>query len=186
MKECPQTNNQSVWQHGESVKSYLNDLLKHLIYKEKLQYNWKLPEWIYDPIFIRNIVCNLIDQYALYHDCGKPYCVEYTEGRRHFPNHAEVSYNVYKSVFEDGDCAELIRRDMDFHLLKSVDLQKFSEYKFANILILSALAEIHSNAQMFAKDFDGNPLESIGFKIKWKHTNKRGRQVVEIIKNKNK
>jgi hypothetical protein len=77
--------------------------------------------------------------------------------------------------------ADLISRDMDFHLLRADKLQEFSEYEYATTLILSALSEVHSNATMFGG------TDSVSFKIKWKHSNKRGRQVLNLIKtNKNK
>jgi hypothetical protein len=50
MKETPQTDTQSVWDHGQSVQNYMNDLLDHLQKDTPLKYEWKLPDWIYDPI----------------------------------------------------------------------------------------------------------------------------------------
>jgi hypothetical protein len=69
---------------------------------------------------------------------------------------------------------------MDFHVLKAKDIEDFSNTKYSISLILSALAEIHSNAKMFGG------IDSVSFKIKWKHTNKKRRQVINLIKNKNK
>ena len=183
MKECPQTDNQSVWEHGQSVQNYMFDLLNHLRKGTPLKYNWKIPEWIYDKkdLLLENLPSDeTLKLYTLYHDCGKPFCIEYDEnGKRHFPNHAEVSYKVFKQHFKDPIAAELIRRDMDFHLLKSDGLEEFSKFKYSTTLILSALSEIHSNAEMFGG------MDSVSFKIKWKHSNKRGKQVINLIKNKN-
>lgn len=65
--------------------------------------------------------------------------------------------------------------DMDAHLLKADGLAEFASRPQAIPLLLTALAEIHANAAMFGG------LDSTSFKIKWKHLNKRGRQVLELI-----
>ena len=178
MKNTPQTDTQSVWQHGQSVRNYMFDLLDHLEKGTPLTYDWKLPSWIYDPILLENLPDRqTLELYTVYHDCGKPYCLTYDEdGRKHFPNHAEVSFNTFNQIFDNDVSADLIRRDMDFHLLRADSLQKFSEYKYYNVLMLSALSEIHSNAIMFGGK------DSTSFKIKWKHSDKRGRQVLNLVK----
>ena len=169
----------SVYEHGISVKKYLFDLIDHLRLGTKLKYDWKLPSWVYDHKYF--ILDNLVDDntlelYTTMHDCGKPFCLTIDQdGKRHFPNHAEVSYEVFKQHFKNKDAAELIRRDMDFHLLKAVDLEEFSKSKYVVTLMLTALAEIHSNATMFGG------TDSVSFKIKWKHTDKKGRQVLNLI-----
>jgi hypothetical protein len=177
MKGTLQTDTQSVYEHGVSVKNYFFDLLDHLRYNKPLKYEWQLPEWIYDPILLKNLPDDsILELYTLYHDIGKPFCIEYdTEGRRHFPNHSEKSYEIFKKYFQNDIAADLIRRDMDFHLLKAVDIQKFSEYKYSTTLILSALAEIHSNCAMFGG------VDSVSFKIKKKHTFKRGKQIINLL-----
>lgn len=181
MKGCEQTKGQSIYEHGISVKNYLFDLLIHLRSGSKLNYEWKLPQWIHDnkDFILSNILDDeTLELYTIFHDCGKPFCLEVDDdGGRHFPDHAEVSYQIFKKVFDNEDAAQLVRRDMDFHLLKADKLEEFSKSKYAVTLILSALAEIHSNAQMFGG------INSVSFKIKWKHTNKRGRQVIQTIKN---
>lgn len=60
---------------------------------------------------------------------------------------------------------------MDVHLLKAVDIPEFKARPQAIALLLTGLAEIHANASMFGG------LESTSFKIKWKHLDKRGRQI---------
>ena len=184
MKSTPQTDTQSVYQHGESVSNYMVDLLEHLENGRPLQYEWKIPEWVYN--YKELLLSKLPDRetlllYTLYHDSGKPFCIEYDEqGRKHFPNHAEVSYQTFRKYFNNDLAADLVRRDMDFHLLKTDKLEEFSESDNCTTLMLSALAEIHSNAAMFGG------IDSVSFKIKWKHTNKRGRQVLELITKNNK
>lgn len=64
---------------------------------------------------------------------------------------------------------------MDFHLLKAEDVVQFASNPLAIPLMLTGLAEIHANASMFGG------LDSTSFKIKWKHIDKRGRQVLSHI-----
>lgn len=179
MKSCEQTKGMSVYEHGISVKNYLFDLIDHLRLDTKLKYEWKLPSWVYDhrEFILDNLLDdNTLELYTTMHDCGKPFCLTIDQdGRRHFPNHTEVSYKVFKEHFKNKDAAELIRRDMYFHLLKAKDLEEFSKSKYAVTLMLTALAEIHSNSTMFGG------VDSISFKIKWKHTNKKGKQVLNLL-----
>ena len=182
MKSAPQTNTQSVYEHGESVRNYMFDLLDHLEDGTPLKYEWKLPDWVYDnkELLLSSLPdSETLSLYTLYHDCGKPFCITYdNEGRKHFPDHANVSHETFKQHFNNEVAADLVKRDMDFHLLKSEGLKSFSEYEYCTTLMLSALAEVHSNATMFGG------IDSVSFKIKWKHTNKRGRQVLDLIKKK--
>lgn len=183
MINTEQTSGLSVLDHGFSVNEYFLDLYKHLIYKKDLNKNWKLPNWVYDDIIInslQNINLDVINQYQIYHDCGKPYCLTIDEnGKRHFPNHAELSYLIYLSVFGTSSfhksVADLIKDDMLIHLLKTEDVLYFSENKNCLILLLTGLAEIHSNSKMFGG------IDSVSFKIKWKHLNKKGNQLIKIL-----
>jgi len=45
--------------------------------------------------------------------------------------------------------AQLIKRDMDIHLLKSEDILDFCKYEYALTLLIVGLSEIHSNCEMF-------------------------------------
>lgn len=182
MKNCEQTKGQSVLDHGISVKNYLFDLINHLRNNTNLKYDWLLPDWVYDnkDLIIRSLPSDdTLELYTTYHDCGKPFCLTIdSDGKRHFPNHAEVSYNIFKQVFNDEIAAELVRHDMDIHLLKSDGVDEFCKNPFALTLLLTGLAELHSNAQMFGG------LDSISFKIKWKSINQRGKQILNKLKNK--
>jgi hypothetical protein len=42
-------------------------------------------------------------------------------------------------------------------------------------LLVAALAEIHSNAQLFGG------IESVSFKSKWKNWDRRGKQIMKIF-----
>lgn len=48
MKNCEQMKNLSVLEHGISVARYFQDLKNHVLFNKPLQFEWKLPEWIYD------------------------------------------------------------------------------------------------------------------------------------------
>jgi hypothetical protein len=180
MSQCEQTQGQSVLDHGKSVESYLFDLINHLRDGKSLVYEWKIPDWVYEHKDL--LLSSLPDDetlslYTRYHDCGKPFCVEIDEnGRKHFPNHAEVSYKTFIHFFENNVAAELIRCDMDIHTLKSEGVEKFSNNPHCLTLLLSGLAEIHSNASMFGG------TESTSFKIKWKAITSRGKQIIKIKK----
>jgi uncharacterized protein YlaN (UPF0358 family) len=183
MSECEQTKSQSVLEHGISVKNYLFDLINHLRSNTPLQYEWKLPDWVLEnkDLLLSSLPDDeTLELYTVYHDCGKPFCLEIDEnGKRHFPNHAEVSYQIFNQVFNNSVAAELILHDMDIHLLKSDGVVQFCQNLHALTLLLTGLAELHSNAQMFGG------LDSTSFKIKWKCINQRGKQIINQLKNKN-
>jgi hypothetical protein len=180
MKSCPQTESQSVLEHGISVKNYLMDLLDHLEQGTALKYEWKLPEWIYEEkeFILRNLANRkTLKLYTSMHDCGKPLCIEIDpEGKRHFPNHAQVSYETFIKFYDDPIAADLILHDMDIHTLKSEGVEEFSKNPHAITLLITGLAEIHSNAKMFGG------IDSTSFKIKHKCISKRGKQIINLIK----
>lgn len=158
------------------------DLLDHLEKGTPLKHEWKIPEWIYENKDF--ILHNLVDRktlklYTIMHDCGKPFCLEVDEsGRRHFPNHAEISHQIFNRFYHDPIASELILHDMDIHALKSEGVEEFSKNPHAITLLFSGLAEIHSNSRMFGG------MESTSFKIKWKCLNQRGKQIINLTKNK--
>lgn len=182
MKTCLQTESQSVLEHGISVKNYMMDLLDHLEKGTELKYEWRLPEWIYQEKEF--ILQNLVDRktlklYTIMHDCGKPFCLEIDkEGRKHFPNHSQVSHETFVKFYDNPIAAELILHDMDIHTLKSEGVEEFSKNPHAITLLFSGLAEIHSNSRVFGG------MESTSFKIKWKCLNQRGKQIINLTKNK--
>lgn len=180
MKDCEQTKGQSVLQHGISVKNYTFDLINHLRFNTPLKYEWVLPDWLYENK--DRILSNLpsdktLKHYTILHDCGKPYCIKYDkDGRKHFPNHAQISFETFNKVFDDEIAAHLIKHDMDIHLLKADEVEEFCKNPYALTLLLVGLSEIHSNANMFGG------LDSTSFKIKWKKINQRGKKIIEINK----
>ncbi len=175
MKNCPQTDSQSVYEHGVSVKEHIFELIVFLQNGRFIDDGWKLPTWMYEyreQLYASLLPTEIIDQYAVFHDCGKPYCLTIDEqGRRHFPNHPEVSYNIWLAVGRHETVANLIRWDMKIHTMKAADVDEFCQHKEAVTLLIAGLAEIHSNAKMFGG------IDSESFKIKWSQINKRGKAI---------
>jgi len=178
MQSCRQTPTQTIYEHGLSVADYYRDLRDHLEHKTPLKYEWRLPSWINDPWLLDNQhPREIMYDYHLYHDCGKPYCRTIDEnGRQHFPDHAEVSAKIWESLGGDPLIGDLIRNDMRLHTAKQNDLMAILYYIGSETLaslLLTALAEIHSNAALFGG------IESDSFKIKWKRLEKTGRFIVK-------
>lgn len=175
MRSCKQTRGMTILQHGEMVAAYYTDLLDHLEHGKPLQFEWRLPEWASRPEVLDALPTReLMGEYHLFHDCGKPFCRTIDEeGRQHFPDHANISKRIWLEAGGDPEIGELIGMDMDAHLLKAEDIAEFAARPQARALLLTALAEIHANAALFGG------IASTSFKIKWKHLDKRGRQVLD-------
>ena len=74
MKRTPQTENQSVWDHGVSVSKKYKELLSYLREGTPLTSEWRLPEWVEDNkgFILDNLLPDdVMRQYQTYHDCGK-------------------------------------------------------------------------------------------------------------------
>jgi hypothetical protein len=178
MQQCYQTEGQSVYQHGVSVKEHLVQLIDFL-HLGKIEGNWKLPDWMYEYRYQlkgKLLSKEIIEEYAIFHDCGKPYCLIIDEnGKRHFPNHAEKSYQTWLNIAGESQVAKLIKMDMQIHIIKAVDIDEFISHTEAITLLLAGLAEVHSNAKMFGG------LDSESFKIKWSQINKRGKAICQKL-----
>lgn len=177
----------SILQHGILVSQYYLELYSHLQFNNKLTYTWKLPEWLYEnKEFILNMLLPLstLTTYQIYHDIGKPYCKIYDleDKKYHFPEHAKISSKTYERTNGSQDLISiLIERDMDIHLIKAKDLDVFIgdsklDHMIAISLLLTGLAEIHANAEMFGG------IDSTSFKIKYKQIDSRGKQIIKKIK----
>jgi len=179
MEETGQTDSQSVLQHGLAVRSKLFELLDHLRGGTPLSGEWKLPDWV--NAYREEILASLppdevLHRYTIFHDCGKPFCLEYDgEGRRHFPDHAKVSYDTYMRVWGEERVANLILHDMDMHVCKAKDIPEIAALPDVAALLLVSLSEIHANAEMFGG------IESTSFKIKFKQLNKRGKALCKHL-----
>lgn len=182
MMDTPQTDTQSVLEHGMSVYKYWQDLYGHLANDNELKYEWKLPEWLIEnkTFILENLHdANTIKEYQLMHDCGKPFCLEIdSDGKRHFPDHARVSHETFLKISDNKIVADLILKDMDLHLIKADDVPTFIENNSIQTvltLLVTALCELHSNASMFGG------IDSTNFKIKYKQLDKRGKQITKLL-----
>jgi hypothetical protein len=196
MKSCEQASGQNMYQHGASVWDWY-DRIRHILNtgsddskNKPLVNQLKLPEWFfkYEEELARNrLNSSHLHWYTHYHDCGKPYCREIRGEKVHYPDHAEVSYNVWMKITENfpikyrdeefvGQVGRLIRRDMDIHTLKAKEVDQFCKDKREAVtLLLVGLAEVHSNAEMFGG------RDSTSFKIKWKQIDRRGRAICKKL-----
>jgi len=163
MRETEQTSGQTILQHGESVWSYTEKLIN------KNFDNFILPDWFIENI--DSILSNIHDiddikEYNIFHDCGKPFCRYVDEfGKVHFPSHDQISKITYESFSDNKIVANLIGLDMVLHTYTVEQIQSLNlSPKDANTLILTAIAELHSNANMFGG------TDSTSFKIKYKKT----------------
>lgn len=174
MVNTEQAPGQNILQHGRSVREHYFALVEHLEGKIDLNNydNWRIPEYLntYREQILQQLPSKyVIDRYLTLHDCGKPQVLEYDdEGRKHFPGHAEASEKTYREVFSnntetDEQIAQMIRDDMEIHLLKAVDIPDFIQNPNAIGHLIAGLAELTSNAAMFGG------IESTGFKMKYKH-----------------
>lgn len=179
MSVCNQTEGMSILQHGLMVKNFYVELIKHLRTSAPLSNQWKLPDWIYDPRLIDDLLGDeIMAEYHVYHDCGKPYCRTVDDqGRQHFPDHAAVSGRVWQSIGGNPLVGQLIQRDMEIHQIKDCDVDSFIANGYSRELLLTGLAEIHANASMFGG------IDSISFKIKYKQIDKRGAAIVKKLLN---
>lgn len=181
MQNCLQSTltNQTIYDHGASVKQHSLQLISFLSEDARLQTNWKIPKWFdqYKKQIKENLLpLNIIEEYTLFHDCGKPYCLTIDEnGRRHFPNHAEVSYKTWMSCGGSEQVGKLIKMDMLIHQMKAKDIDEFIQHPEAITLLLVGLSEIHANASMFGG------IESESFKIKYSQIDKRGKAICQKI-----
>lgn len=173
MSDCPQTGTQSVLEHGLSVWEYTQKLISGDFQ------GFKLPQWFIDNhAFIVNNLHSIqeVRKYNIYHDCGKPNCIEYDdEGKRHFPNHAEVSKRTWLELYpEETVVANLIGYDMALHTETADEIKAHDwDVKTACTLLITSFAELHSNAAMFGG------IESISFKMKYKKLDKRGKMLMK-------
>ena len=135
------------------------------------------PQWLapYGPLLLS--VCpswDVMRAYAIMHDMGKPRCAIVDDaGRRHFPNHAEASKKAWIELGGSEEIGELMGLDMAIHVLKPETVESFAKHPLMPALLLSALAEVHANAEMFGG------RDSDNFKAKWKKVASRGKALCE-------
>ncbi len=178
MLQCEQTRGLDVLAHGDQVVQAFGRLLELLQSGQTLPAGWRVPDWLApqsELLLSRLLDASTLQTYQRYHDCGKPYCVQMdAQGRRHFPEHAQRSAQVWRSLGGDEQVARLMAQDMDAHLLGAQDVPEFAQRPEAASLWLTALAEVHANAEMFGG------LDSTSFKAKAKHLDRRGKALVAL------
>jgi hypothetical protein len=188
--QCRIPNVQTIYEHCVSVTDYITDLLNHVFFNNLLKYTWKISDIMNDNT-INILKSKLLDEnnsitklnsileYSMYHDCGKPFCISVDEkGNNTFKNHEIVSYQTWIKYNGDEYIGQLILHDMVLHkyTVKELDniFDKLDHSQWC-ILILSALAEVHSNAAMFGG------IDSVNFKIKLKRIVKNIKHILKKI-----
>lgn len=178
MKKCPQTETQSVYEHGLSVKDYTFKLIK-ILQNGIMDDAFKLPSWFheYREQIINSLLSKeIIEEYTIFHDCSKPYCLTIDEdGKRHFPNHAELSGKLWLELTNNSQVAKLMGMDMMVHTMKMEEIDNFIQHPEAITLLIVGLAELHSNGSMFGG------IESTSFKIKFKKIDKIGKKICQKL-----
>lgn len=174
----PQTH-LTILQHGLDVHKHFLSLIDYLSNNHQ-SYPMPIPTWLiqYKDIFLAKCLPNMeaIKNYLIYHDCGKPYCLEIDiNGKRHFPNHAQISKQYFLKYSKDLFIAELISKDMLCHITKPKNYKSLVGEEHIEILLCTALAAIHSNAQIFG----GTNNDS--FKIKLKNLEKLGQRIMNEL-----
>lgn len=180
---CEQTRGQTVYQHGQSVLKHFNEIRDSIeINHELSEDNWKIPDWlkIYGSEIMSNVHNHeLVSEYLIFHDLGKPFCRIQENGVTRFPNHAEISKSIWMRLGGSEIVGNLIGWDMDIHTSTSEDISRklLGEWsmKDACTLLLASLAELHSNSKMFGG------ISSISFKSKWKNIDRRGKQICKTL-----
>lgn len=120
MRSCEQTRGMSILDHGIGVHRSWKEVLSDAP-PEGLELWW--PKLLSE---VGEYSALDIEEYHIYHDCGKPLCLTIDEeGRRHFPNHARVSYEAYLGAGGKPEIAEWILHDMDIHMCSAADLEGF-------------------------------------------------------------
>ena len=168
----------TILQHGLDVWSKFETMYQYLDSSNTSAYKHPLPKWILD--YRHNLLeaarphLENIKNYLIYHDCGKPFClVTDKEGRRHFPNHADISKQKFLMYSNNQMIADLIGKDMLCHLTKPKDYKLLLDEPYIEILLLAGIASIHANAEMFGG------FQSDSFKIKFKHLDKLGSRILD-------
>jgi hypothetical protein len=168
MLTCQQFDGMNVLEHGRSVREW---------YLKLMSGETPLPEWAAGIKVTDHEAARL---YQIYHDCGKHLCQSIdAEGRRHFTGHADASADLWESLAEDTEqdrlIGRLIRMDMDAHTIRGEEqIAEFITRTEAPILLLTAVAEVYSNASYLGR------LGSDDFKIKLKRICRIGKKYAAV------
>lgn len=174
MEETFQTEGLNLYQHGQQVWHYYNKILEHDYEGMKIP-KWYLnhSDFIHQNLYPRD----MIETYAIWHDIGKTETLQIGEdGRRRFPGHAEASRRIWLSIDGDTEIAELMGLDMIFHTESAEQiLERGLSNKMLCTLMLSALSELHANAEMFGG------IQSESFCIKYKKLEQRAKKILATL-----
>ncbi len=136
-----------------------------------------LPDWFFESphTTLAPAEFQLLFRYLAMHDCGKPFVYLRDEtGRAHFPGHALRSAEIWRQAGGSEHEQYLMEHDMALHTLKADGLEEFSKGALAKVQLVAALASLWANID----DFGG--AESVSFKAKLKHLDRRGRALCRI------
>ena len=173
MATCFQFKTIDMLQHGNMVHTAYLQLLRDIATCNMTKYP-PCTEQIWNKYRSNLPSPETIRLYHVYHDCGKHLSLTIDdEGRRHYPNHAENSYNLFRQYNDDSVAAQLIKHDMHLHVLRGDELNQFlRSFDHIGILWLTALCELFANAELFGG------CDQTSFKIKYKHLEKVGKRLL--------
>ena len=179
MKSTEQMEGLSVYDHGIMVNDMYNKIIDNIDCLDTVFD--KVPKWLsensdYIKTELEKFDKNIIETYLIMHDIGKVDTLTIDEnGRRHFPNHTQVSHDVWLELGGNEKVAKMMLHDMDFHLLKNVGIPDFMKNENFLLHMVVSFAEVVSNSFLFGG------FESTSFKIKFKQLEKRGNAIFKLI-----
>lgn len=164
----------SVWEHCQTVRAWIERIIDpaQQEHPRLTALKKRLPEFD-GPALAAELTPEVRDallRYAAWHDCGKPFVLEFDDqGRAHFPDHSSRSAHVWAQAGGSATEQELMRLDMALHTMSASDAPAFAQHPLSRALLISAVASLQANAE----DFGG--WESSSYKAKLKHLGRRAR-----------
>lgn len=177
MKSCEQSSGLTILEHGFAVSQAYKELFAFDCIPN--DNDWYLPPEVWSCYKqLRALAPNpeVMETYHLFHDVGKPVCCTIDEnGKKHFPNHAQISAREWLVSGGDHLIGRLIEHDMDMHTLKPAQVPDYKQMDLAPALLLTAWAELNANSKMFGG------RDSVSFKIKSKALTKLSKAFISRI-----
>ena len=182
----------NAYQHGREARVYWHALLhefrkqidpqalrpslRERVSKAHIE-NLRMPHWAKNEAHAKRLVDaihaihpSMINTYLEMHDCGKAFCMTTDDqGKNHYPDHAQRSSDAWEKAGGFATECELMRKDMLVHTASASECETLASDPLSPVLLLSALAEIHANAEPIFGGFEGD-----SFKIKFKQLERRG------------
>ncbi len=164
MQKTLQFSHMNILQHGQDVHQWYLNIKKNInLFSEKSQ---KILTMIQHP----NVDIDLIEQYHVFHDIGKPYCLKHIDGKSSFPEHAQCSHQIFSQYCDHPLINDCILFDMLLHQSTCEEIKIWKNqhqhldyyHDLSSLLSMTTIAELHSNSLMFGG------FESSSFKIKEK------------------